>query len=158
MDASLHVEYFAEHRLAVCRPVAPLTEEAIDQLLDFILGLEARTPESFNRLLDLALVNDFPFQSAVIYRYAALRREAIADLPPCRTAIIAPNPQAETVAKIYESLMHGSNITVGVFGDAKAAANWLEAPLHIVGAPGPSITADSNPDRQRRASATRHIS
>jgi hypothetical protein len=158
MDASLHVDYFAEHRLAVCRPVASLTEEAIEQLLDFILGLEARTPESFNRLLDLALVNDFPLQSAVIYRYAALRREAIAGLPPCRTAIIAPNPQAETVAKIYESLMHGSNIVVGVFKDAETAANWLGAPLHIVGAPGPSIAAESSPASRRRPSATRHIS
>ena len=129
---SFHVDYLAEHRLAVWRPVGVLTQERVAQLLEFMLALEARSSESFNRLLDLTFITEFPFPTTVIYQYAARRRESVDDLAPCRTAIIAPGSDAHRVAIIYQALMHGSPISVEVFRNPEAAARWLSVPQGVV--------------------------
>jgi len=40
------------------------------------------------------------------------------------------------IAKIYEELMEGSNIQVGVFSEGKEAAQWLGVPEEALGLPG----------------------
>jgi len=56
---------------------------------------------------------------------------ASADLTPFRTAIVAPDGLARSAADLYASLMKGSKISVGVFGDLATAAEWLDAPVEI---------------------------
>jgi hypothetical protein len=132
MRDRLKIEISAEHRLAICRPAGLFGAEHAVQLLNFLLAFEDSNPEPFNRLLDLSLATEIRLSGAVIYEFARARREATAHLPPFRTAIIAPDPSAEEVALIYATLMEGSKIQVGVFGDSSSAAHWLGVPEKVV--------------------------
>ncbi len=132
MDTSLQTYYLREHHLAVCRPVGAATEDRATHLLYFLFGAEGATPESFNRLVDLRFVTDFTIQSAVIHGFASIRREEVERLSPARTAIIAPNPEAEEVARIFAALMKGTKISVRIFGDARSATDWLGVPEQVL--------------------------
>jgi hypothetical protein len=132
MYDALKIDFNAEHRLAVCRPVGILRVDHASQLLNFLLAFEDSNPEPFNRLLDLSLVSEVRLKSWMIYEYAWARREATAHLPTFRTAIIAPDPSAEEVALIYATLMESSKIQVGVFRGATSVAKWLGVPETVV--------------------------
>jgi hypothetical protein len=124
----LKIDFNGEHRLATCRPVGVLRAEHVGQLFNFLSAIEDANPKSFNRLLDLSLVNDVQLRSWVIYEYARARREGTAHLSRFRTAIIAPDSSTEEVALIYAKLVESSVIQVRIFGDAASAAKWLDVP------------------------------
>ncbi len=137
MNTSYQLDYHRKYHLAICRPIGSLTEELLDKVLYFTLGMETGAPDQFNRLVDLASVTQFPLQSAAIHRYADLRRESFEHLPPCRVAFVAHSPDAKDVAGLYKALMTGSKASVNIFGDAKSAADWLGVPENLV-APQPA--------------------
>jgi len=132
MYEPLKIDFNSVHRLAICRPRGPIDHEFAKQLLNFLLALEEASSEPFNRLLDMTLVTDVQLNSAAIYAYADARRKATAHLPPFRSAIIAPGPDAESAALLYASLMEGSKIKVGVFRAAESAAHWLDVPCQVI--------------------------
>jgi hypothetical protein len=124
MYEALNVDFNYKHRLAICRPRTIIDEYFIFQVLNFLLALE-EVSKPFNRLLDLTLVTDIPLTTREIQQYAEARRRATAHLPNLRTAIIAPGPEAEALARLYAMLMKDSTIEVGIFADASSAAKWL---------------------------------
>jgi hypothetical protein len=128
MDNPLKIDFNPTYRLAICRPAGLFGAEHIAQLLNFLFAWEASGPPPFNRLLDLTRVTEIQVSGAAIYEYARARREATANLPPFRTAIIASDPLGEELALIYATLMEGSKIQVGIFRDAISAADWLCVP------------------------------
>lgn len=128
MDNPLKIHFNPTYRLAICRSEEVFGGEHTEQLLNFLLPFESSNPEPFNRLLDLTLVTEIRISGPAIYEYARARRKATANLPPFRTAIIAPDPSAEEVALIYATLMDGSRIQVGIFRDITSAADWLCVP------------------------------
>src|SRR5262245_13787841 len=132
MDHPLKIDYDRTYRLAICRPVGLFGAEHLEQLLKFLLAFEDSNPGPFNRLLDLTRVTEIRLSRPAIYEYARARREATANLPPFRTAIIAPNTSAEEAALIYARLMEGSKIQVGIFRDAISAADWLCVPEAVI--------------------------
>src|SRR5580765_1815592 len=109
MYDALKVDFKSEHQLVVCRPRGVIDDRFAIQLLNFLLALE-EVSEPFNRLLDLTLTTDISVSSQRIQEYAETRCQATADLPPFRTAIIASSPEAETVARLYATLVKGSKI------------------------------------------------
>jgi hypothetical protein len=127
MDNPLKIDFDRTYRLAIFRPVELFDAGHLQQLLNFLLAWETSGPPVFNRLLDLTGVT-IRLSSAVIYECARARREATANLPPFRTAIIASDPSAQEVALLYATLMEGSTIQVGVFRDTGSAADWLCVP------------------------------
>lgn len=128
MDNPLKIEFERTYRLAICRPVGFFGPEHAGQLLNFLFAFESSEPEKFNRLLDLSQVTELRLSDSIIYEYATARREATANLPPFRTAIIAADPSAEVMALAYAQLMEDSKIQVGIFRDASSAADWLCVP------------------------------
>jgi len=132
MTDTLKITFNSQHRIAICRPVGPLTAQHTQQLLDFLLGFEETHLKPFNRLLDLTQVTEISLSSADIRAYALARWEATADLPAFRTAIIAPG-STMTVGLLYASLMEGSKIRVSTFANTSSAvADWLGVPEEIV--------------------------
>jgi len=132
MYEALKIDFNSMHRLAICRPRGPIDHEFAKQLLNFLLALEEASSEPFDRLLDMTLVTEVSLNSAAIYAYADARRKATAHLSQFCTAIIAADPDAESAALLYASLMEGSKIKVGVFHATEPAAHWLDVPLEIV--------------------------
>jgi hypothetical protein len=121
-----------ECRLVVCRPEGQLDAGLAARLLDFLLAMEDADPEPFDRLLDLTAVAEIRLSGPELYRFAQLRRAATARRRPFQTAILAPNPLAYGMGRMYEMLMEGSTIRVGVFREAAGAADWLGAPRAVV--------------------------
>jgi hypothetical protein len=134
MYDALNIDFNCEHRLGISRPQGPLNEYFCRQLLNFLLALE-EVAEPFDRVLDLTLVTGVPLDNAAIREYANARRHATANLPRFRTAIIAPSPEAEALARLYATLMHDSRIEVVLFPNAISAARWLGVPENAISNP-----------------------
>jgi hypothetical protein len=143
MYDALKVDFKSEHRLVVCRPECVIDDYFAIQLLNFLLALE-EVAEPFNRLLDLTLTTDISVSSKKIQEYAQTRCHAVAHLPPFRTAIIANRLEAETVARLYTTLVKGSKIEVGLFADASSAAQWLNLCENVLHSPVPPPSADGS--------------
>lgn len=133
--ATPRADFLGEYRLAVYRAEGRLDADLAAWLLDFVLGLEDADPEPFNRLLDLTGVAEIRLSGAELYRIARERHALTAGRPAFRTAIIATTPIAYGTARIYESLLAGSAIQVGVFRDAGGAAEWVGVPRSVVAPP-----------------------
>jgi hypothetical protein len=135
MTDAPRVVYDDTHRLAVCRPEGVLDMSLAADILDFALALEAANPEPFDRLLDLTAVAEIRLSGDQMYHIAQVRRAATARRRPFRTAILAPSAFAYGTGRMYEVLMEGSAVEVGVFRDAGAAAGWLGVPRAVVAPP-----------------------
>src|SRR5690349_9781128 len=118
MSAPL-IEFDPAHRLAVCRPTGQLNADLAARLLDFVLALEGAEAEPFDRLLDLTTITEVRLSGPELYRIARVRRDACAGRPPFRTAFLAPGPLAYATGKLYEELVAGCAVVVGVHRDAK---------------------------------------
>ena len=136
MHGAPNADFLGEYRLAVCRPEGRLDADLAAWLLGFVLGLEDADPEPFDRLLDLTAVSEIRLSGGDLYRIAQARHTATEGRPAFRTAILAATPLAYGTGRIYEALLAGSAIRVGVFRDADGAAEWLGVPRSVVEPPG----------------------
>src|SRR5947199_10846838 len=125
MNDARKIDFDDALRLAVYRPRGTLDAPLAAWLLDFLLGLERADPDPFARRLDLAAVAEVRLTVDELYHIARARRAATAGLPPFRTAILAPTILTYGVGRMYEALMTGSAVAVGVFQHADGAAGWL---------------------------------
>ncbi len=130
MYDALKVTVEPTHRLVICRPSGIVDELFALQLLNFLHALE-EVAEPFNRLLDLTGIISVPLENSEIYEYAEARREAPAQVPKLRTAIITSELDTEPAALLYSMLIKDSQVEVGVFPAASEAAQWLGIPEEI---------------------------
>jgi hypothetical protein len=131
-NATPRIEFDREHRLAICRPEGRFDAAVTEWLLIYLMALEDSEPRPFSRLLDLTRLVEIRLSGSEVCDIAQARLMATAKLPPFRTAILAISPFAYAIARLYEDLMKGSSIAVGVFRDAASAAQWLCVPVSIV--------------------------
>lgn len=132
MNAVPCIELDRVHHLAICRPEGRFDAQIAEWLLIYLMALEESEPQPFNRLLDLTHLVEIRLNGSEVCEIAQARLLATAKLPPFRTAILAASPFAYSIARLYEDLMDGSWIEVGVFRDATSAAQWLRVPLALV--------------------------
>jgi hypothetical protein len=132
------------YRLAVYRPEGLLDMGLAARLLEFLLALETADPEPFDRLLDLTAVAEIRLTAAEMFQIALTRRAAAAGRRPFRTAILAPSPLAYGMGRMYEVLVEGSAIRVGVYRDAGGAAGWLGVPRSVVEPPAAGDHSDAH--------------
>jgi hypothetical protein len=129
----LNIGYNPEHQLATCRPKGLIDGKFTGLLLDFLLAVEEDPSQHpFNRLLDLSAIDGVFLTEREVADYSTARRGATAQLPPFRTAIVAPGPLANAMGRIYEIFMQGSKIEVSVFWEPRPAADWLGVPIDVV--------------------------
>src|SRR5688500_18967711 len=126
--ATAMIEFNETHHLAIFRAKGVLERKLADRLLIFILQMENAHSTPFNRLVDLQRILEIHLTSSDLYQLADERRHATTRMPACRSGIFAPSPLAYGVGRIYQALMEGSIIEVGVFRDGKATAEWLGVP------------------------------
>jgi hypothetical protein len=135
MTDPLRLTFDDERRLAVCRPHGRLDADLAARLLTFLLALEAAEPDPFDRLLDLTAVERIRLTADEMYHIARTRRAATVGRRPFRTAILAPTILTYGIGRMYEVLMEGSAVEVGVFRDAGGAATWLGVSRSVVDPP-----------------------
>ena len=131
MDGAFKVHFDAQHRLSIDRLAGLVDTKMIEQLLAQTQLLEQSDPTPFNRLLDLTDVIELHLNGPQVLALSKSRRAATAHRPRVRVAIVAPNPLANGLARVYETLMEGSQEEVVVFWDSRMAADWLGVPDEI---------------------------
>jgi hypothetical protein len=136
MNDEPRIVYDDALRLALYRPAGVFDMPLVERVLIFMLALEDSHPEPFDRLVDFTAIAEIRLSSDQMYYVSRLRRDATARRRPFRTAILAPTPIGYGMGRMYEVLMEGSAVQVGVFRDATGAANWLGLPRAVVEPPG----------------------
>jgi hypothetical protein len=126
MYEALNIEFNSEHRLVICRPQV-MDDCSAMEILNFLLAMEA-VAEPFDRIADLTYATEHSVSTAAIQEYAERRLQNLSNLAPFRAAIIAPRPDSAATGNLYATLMKGSKVEVGVFPDARSAAEWLGVP------------------------------
>ena len=126
--------YYPKFRLATWHPIGVLTDEVADQIIEFTEIQERDEKQPFDRYTDFSGLTHLQLEINHVFEIARRRRAAAG--APVKSAILADQPISLSIAKMYERLMERAIITVRVFEDRKAAAEWLGVPLKILYPPG----------------------
>lgn len=93
--------------------------------------VEANAEMPFNRFTNLSGVDAVQLNFAEVEQMAT-RRAGHYRGAPVKSAILAANPLAFGMARMYEQLMRRTPIEVRVFGRLSSAAAWLQAPIEVL--------------------------
>jgi hypothetical protein len=125
-DARFHPEY----RLVMWRPTGILTNDAADQMVDFLESAEKVERKPFDRFTDMTGYTRIQLGLDHIVRIARRRKTYKGE--PVRSAFYAVRLLSLSIAHMYEELMVGSKIQVCTFRDRNAAAEWLGVPKSLL--------------------------
>ena len=129
------VQFHAEQRLLVWRPLGLLDEKVVSDVVAALGQLEMELHEPFNRFLDTAGVSAVDINYEYVFTVALYRRFAYADRPPIKSAILATHPTLVDYGKLHALVTGGSSIDVRVFPDDRpAVAQWLGVPVELIAA------------------------
>jgi hypothetical protein len=125
--------YQAGWGLVTWFPDGVFDDEHADRAVEFIELAEKLEKRSFNRYIDLSGYSRIQISLDHVVRIA--RRRHSYKGPPVKSAIFAVRLISVSVARMYQELMDGSHIEVGVFRDRTVAAEWLGVPASILQPP-----------------------
>ena len=127
------VQFHAEQRLLVWRPLGLLDEKVVSDVVAALGQLEMELHEPVNRFSDTAGVEQVDLNYEYVISVAFYRRFAYAHRKPIKSAILATHPKFIHYAQIHALLTRGSPIDVRIFPDDRSAvAQWLDAPVELI--------------------------
>ena len=132
------IQFHQDIHLLIYRPRGLIDEAAINEIVSAIEGLEAVTPEPFNRFTDASKVHEVELNFRYVIHVSLHRRLAHAGRPPVKSAILATDSTVVHYARLLVLLTEGSSIKVRVFQDRKEAAQWLGVPIELLAAKPPA--------------------
>ena len=119
-------------RLQTWHPHGVLDAAFAREILHFLDIEEATTvSEPFDRFTDLSGLTAVRLSFTEVEEIAS-RRVASYHGAPVKSAILAFNPLAFGIARMYQQLMRRSPIEVRVFCRLSSASNWLSAPIEVL--------------------------
>jgi hypothetical protein len=121
----------ASLRLATWHPRGVLDAPLAREILAFVEAREAAAPEPFHRFIDFSALDAIHLSFADVEELAQRRIESYHGAP-VKSAILALNPLAFGIARMYEHLMRRSPIEVRVFCRISSAATWLKMPTDVL--------------------------
>lgn len=120
------------HRLVTWHPHGLLNATRAREILRFIEAQEQSATEPFHRFADTSGLDAIHLTFADVEELAQSRIDSYQG-PPVQSAILARNPLAFGIARMYEQLMRRSPIELRVFTKLSAAADWLHVPRDVLG-------------------------
>ena len=129
LDTFTHTRFHSDLALETCFPEGVLDHLMAALMVSYISFEEAIATQPFHRYLDLSRLTDIDLDFSEISSLAAERSAACVDLPPVRSAILAPTAETFSAATIFANLMEQTPVNVRVFKEVHAAADWLETPV-----------------------------
>jgi hypothetical protein len=106
---------------------------------------EAVADKPFNRFTDLTGLTAIRLEMEDIANIVALRRAFYQDRPPVKSAVLAVEAPAYSVARMFAALMEPSPIEVRVFRTVEEAAHWLGVPVTALRADAASLSCPVRP-------------
>ena len=119
-------------RLMVGRLEGILDAGTTEGIVEFIEIKEAQVETGFNRFCDLSRMESIQLSCEDIHQLAGRRREHNPNDIKVKSAILATNPLAFGIARMYEQLLNSPRIEVRVFDDLQGAAAWLGVPRNCL--------------------------
>jgi hypothetical protein len=111
--------------LMVGRPKGILDAAATERICEFIEIKEEQFETGFNRCCDLTYLDGIQLSSEEVRQLAARRRAFNPNGIRVKSAIVATEPLAFGIARMYELMLNSPRIEVRVFGELESAAEWL---------------------------------
>ena len=128
-----HACYRADWRLVTWFPQGVLDDERADRIVEFVELAEKSEGQSFDRFTDMSGYERIQISLDHVVRIARRRRTYKG--PPVKSAFYAVRLISISVARMYQELMNGSHIEVGVFRERAVAAEWLSVPVTVLQPP-----------------------
>jgi hypothetical protein len=132
METPSDVRFFAQYRLLTWHPRGVLDSDQMSKLLAFLEDSENSREEPFHRFSDFTLLSALQLEFEYLVHVSMHRRRAFASQEPVKAALLASDPEAVRLAKVYATLMDGSPQEVSVFTERVGAASWLGVPVEIL--------------------------
>src|SRR4029450_8169478 len=130
------VEFHEDIRLLVYRPRGLVNKAAVNKIITVIGELETTLKEPFNRFTDTVGADAVDLNFEYIIHVSLYRRQAYANRPPIKSAILATDSTLFHYGKVHALLTQGSPIKARVFQDRKEAALWLGVPFELLAVQG----------------------
>ncbi len=127
------IQFHEDIRLLVYRPRGSLNEAAVNKIINVIGDLEAKLKEPFNRFSDTLGHDEVELNFRYVIHISLYRRLTYAGRPPIKSAILATDSTIIHYSRLHAMLTQGSPINVRLFQDRQEAAQWLEAPIALLG-------------------------
>lgn len=126
IDATIFDVYMIKSEaLMVGRPTGILGARTAEKIIDLLEIQEEEIETGFNRFCDLTRLKGIRLSSVEVYKLAERRRIYNPNDIHVKSAFLATDPLSFGIARMYEQLLHSPRIQVRVWGDLKAAAEWL---------------------------------
>jgi hypothetical protein len=130
------VEFYEDVRLFIWRPHGLVNQAALNRIITVLGELEFSLKEPFNRFTDTVGADAVDLNFEYIIHVSLYRRQAYANRPPIKSAILATDSTLVHYGKVHALLTQGSPIKARVFQDRKEAALWLGVPFELLAVQG----------------------
>ena len=132
MKLSPDIEFDQDIRLLIYRPKGVINEAEINRVIGVIEGIEAASPQPFNRFSDTSETHEVELNFQYVIQASLHRRLVHAGRVPVKSAILATDSTIVHYARLLILLTQGSSIKVQVFQDCEQAAQWLGVPVELL--------------------------
>ena len=126
------IEFHEEIRLFIYRPKGMINEAEINRVIGVIEGIEAASPEPFNRFSDTSESHEVELNFRYVIEASLHRRLSHKGRIPVKSAILATDSTVVHYARMLALLTEGSSIKVRVFQEREEAAQWLGVPAELL--------------------------
>lgn len=104
----------------------------VNEMIDFIEAVEARSKDPINRFIDLSILDAVDLNFRFVFDAALGRRLSVKSKPKVKSAFYITSPSTRHYAKLHALLTDYSPLDVTLFTDRAAAAQWLGVPLEAL--------------------------
>ena len=132
MKLSPDIEFHQDIRLLIYRPKGVINEAEINRVIGVIEGIEAASPQPFNRFSDTSETHEVELNFQYVIQASLHRRLVHAGRVPVKSAILATDNTIVHYSRLLILLTQGSSIKVQVFQDCEQAAQWLGVPVELL--------------------------
>jgi len=125
------LRYYPAHRLIAWQPQGTLDDLMLDQIADWLVGIE-KASLPLKRFVDLSQLTAVAVRTRHVFEFARKRAEQFTGVEPVRPALFSDNWVAFRIACFYESLMENTLIETRAFRDLADAAEWVAIPVDVL--------------------------
>ena len=125
------LRYYPAHRLIAWQPQGTLDDLMLDQIADWLVGIE-KAALPLKRFIDFSQLTNVAVRTRHVFEFARKRAEQFTGVEPVRSALFADDWVCHAIARLYESLMENTLIEARAFRDLAWAAEWLAIPVDVL--------------------------
>src|SRR6476646_12148141 len=133
------VQFVDGAQLLVWRPRGILDQRKVDKIIAFLTEQENRFGKSFNRFTDISQLDSVDLNFNYVFHVALYRRLSRRGRTIIKSAFLVPNAEVSRYIRLHALLTAYSPLTVRMFKEYAAAAEWLGVPVALLKSSGATV-------------------